>query len=193
MPSGPGSVVTVTLRPKVNLEPNEAMKYLIDQVPPDYPAEAKAARIQGTVSLSITIDTDGSVKEIKEISGPRELIRRRLQRSSSGATKQSSFADSLARQLPWWTLCLGCPNRVHQSPPLLRTCTFRSACVSAMIDRSHPYQAGLAETGATRRKCSAHRILAVICMTTNSVTMQPIVTANPVKPCRKNAYENSTK
>jgi protein TonB len=59
---------------RVNLEPEEATRYLVDRVAPVYPEAAKVARIQGTVSLSITIDTDGSVKSIEEISGPRELI-----------------------------------------------------------------------------------------------------------------------
>jgi TonB family protein len=73
-PAAPRSVVTVTVPLRVNLEPEEATRYLVDRVAPVYPEAAKVARIQGTVSLSITIDTDGSVKSIEEISGPRELI-----------------------------------------------------------------------------------------------------------------------
>jgi TonB family protein len=73
-PATPKQVVTVTVPLKVNLEPDEATRYLIERVTPEYPADAKVARIQGAVSLSITIDTDGRVKYIKEISGPRELI-----------------------------------------------------------------------------------------------------------------------
>lgn len=72
--AAPRSVVTVFVPLTVNLEPDEATRYLVDRVAPVYPAAAKVARIQGTVSLSITIDTDGSVKSIKEISGPRELV-----------------------------------------------------------------------------------------------------------------------
>lgn len=41
--------------------------------PPAYPAEAKAARIQGTVVVVLTIDTAGLVTEAKAISGPPEL------------------------------------------------------------------------------------------------------------------------
>jgi len=40
---------------------------------------------------------------------------------------------------------------------------------------------------------SAHLIRPVICITTKSVTMEPIVIANPVKPLKKNAYEKSTR
>lgn len=72
--AAPRSVVTVTVPLTVNLEPDEATRYLVDRVAPVYPPDAKVARIQGTVSLSITIDTDGSVKSIKEISGSHELI-----------------------------------------------------------------------------------------------------------------------
>jgi TonB family protein len=94
-PAAPKSVETVTLRVKVNLEPDEATKYLIDRVPPEYPTDAKAARIQGTVSLSITIDTDGSVKEIKEISGPRELIA-----AATAAVKQWRYKPVVFRGQP---------------------------------------------------------------------------------------------
>jgi TonB family protein len=41
--------------------------------PPPYPAEAKAAKIQGTVEVLLTIDTNGKVTEAKAISGPDEL------------------------------------------------------------------------------------------------------------------------
>jgi hypothetical protein len=40
---------------------------------------------------------------------------------------------------------------------------------------------------------SAQQMRPVICMTTKRVTMQPTVTARPVKPCRKKAYENNTR
>src|SRR5690349_10136015 len=40
---------------------------------------------------------------------------------------------------------------------------------------------------------SSHLILPVICITTNNVTIAPIVTASPVKPSKKNAYENNTR
>ena len=40
---------------------------------------------------------------------------------------------------------------------------------------------------------SSQRIRPVICMTTKSVKMEPIVMARPVKPLKKKAYEKSTK
>lgn len=50
------------------------MKQLLDHVSPQYPAEARAAHIQGTVSLLAVIGKDESVKDDKEISGPPELV-----------------------------------------------------------------------------------------------------------------------
>jgi TonB family protein len=41
--------------------------------PPAYPPEAKAARIQGTVVVSVTIGTDGRVTDVRGLSGPPEL------------------------------------------------------------------------------------------------------------------------
>jgi TonB family protein len=40
---------------------------------PAYPADAKAARIQGTVVVVLVIDPQGKVQEAKAISGPEEL------------------------------------------------------------------------------------------------------------------------
>ena len=41
--------------------------------PPPYPSEAKAAHIQGTVVVSVTIGKDGKVTDATAISGPVEL------------------------------------------------------------------------------------------------------------------------
>ncbi|HNX94359.1 MAG TPA: M56 family metallopeptidase [Holophaga sp.] len=40
---------------------------------PAYPADAKAKRIQGTVVVSIVIDTEGVPQSVKAVSGPEEL------------------------------------------------------------------------------------------------------------------------
>jgi hypothetical protein len=47
--------------------------------------------------------------------------------------------------------------------------------------------------GKDALKFSSQRVRPVICITTNSVRIAPIVTANPVIPSKKNAYENSTR
>lgn len=66
------TVVTVPLR--VRLEPEDAKKQLVEEVPPEYPADAKQARIQGAVLLAIIIGADGKVKDVRSIDGPPELV-----------------------------------------------------------------------------------------------------------------------
>ncbi|WP_109487929.1 M56 family metallopeptidase [Occallatibacter savannae] len=56
---------------------------LITKVPPVYPPEAKAARIQGKVVLNAVIGVDGHVENLKVVSGPKEL-----QQSSLDAVRQ---------------------------------------------------------------------------------------------------------
>ncbi|MGH9613000.1 MAG: M56 family metallopeptidase [Bryobacteraceae bacterium] len=47
---------------------------LIEQQMPVYPAQAKAARIQGQVRFMVTIGKDGHVENIELVSGPPELV-----------------------------------------------------------------------------------------------------------------------
>ena len=47
---------------------------LIHKVQPEYPPEARNARIEGTVVLQATIAKDGTIWELHTISGPKELI-----------------------------------------------------------------------------------------------------------------------
>ena len=47
------------------------VKYRPD--PPPYPAEAKAAKIQGTVIVETNIDAQGKVSSAKALDGPEEL------------------------------------------------------------------------------------------------------------------------
>lgn len=74
LPNSPRPIVPMKVAVRVYLDPGEAMRQLIDRVSPEYPTDATAARIQGTVSLLVTIGKDGSVTDVKEISGPPELI-----------------------------------------------------------------------------------------------------------------------
>jgi TonB family protein len=46
---------------------------LIHQVPPEYPLDAKVHRVSGTVVLHALIAADGSVKDVKVVSGPDRL------------------------------------------------------------------------------------------------------------------------
>lgn len=53
---------------------NVQQKRLLTSVPPRYPEEAKWKGIQGTVRLRAVIGTDGAVREIEVVSGPKALI-----------------------------------------------------------------------------------------------------------------------
>jgi protein TonB len=46
---------------------------LLEKTVPQYPAIAKAARIQGTVVLQATISKSGSIQNLRVISGPPML------------------------------------------------------------------------------------------------------------------------
>jgi TonB family protein len=59
--------------------PSGAMaKRIVSQVQPKYPEEAKKAKIQGTVVLNATIGKDGTIENLKVVSGPKELRRSAL-------------------------------------------------------------------------------------------------------------------
>jgi TonB family protein len=70
--SSPPVVSVVPL--KIRLEADEASKQLVHRVAPTYPRGAKVAGIEGTVVVEITIGVDGSVTDVREITGPAELI-----------------------------------------------------------------------------------------------------------------------
>ena len=52
---------------------------VVQRVPPVYPANARAARVQGTVQLSVTIGPDGRVQDVQALSGPALLTRAAIQ------------------------------------------------------------------------------------------------------------------
>lgn len=52
---------------------------LINRVLPVYPALARQARVQGTVSLIAVIGTDGNVRELRVVSGHPLLVQAALQ------------------------------------------------------------------------------------------------------------------
>ena len=58
-------------------------KQVVTKVPPVYPQEAKAERIQGKVALEAVIGKDGHVEHLKAVSGPKEL-----QQSALDAVRQ---------------------------------------------------------------------------------------------------------
>jgi len=71
-------------KPVVNLAPlrvggNVSAANLIHKVTPTYPPLAKAARVQGTVKFEAVIAKDGSIQNLKMISGPPLLVQAALQ------------------------------------------------------------------------------------------------------------------
>lgn len=63
-----GSALPAPKRVKVSSGVTEGL--LIRKVMPEYPAQAKAARMQGTVVLAAVIGKDGAVKDLHVVSGP---------------------------------------------------------------------------------------------------------------------------
>jgi TonB family protein len=63
---------------------------LLNKVVPVYPAEAKKARIQGTVVLDAVISKDGKVENLRVLSGPNQL-----QQSSIDAVRQWTYKPFL--------------------------------------------------------------------------------------------------
>jgi TonB family protein len=95
VPGAPKSIVTIKVPIRIDLDAAEAAKQLIDHVEPEYPDQAKTAHIQGTVSLLVTIGKDGSVTDVKEISGPPELVP-----AAMAAVKQWRYQPILFRGSP---------------------------------------------------------------------------------------------
>jgi TonB family protein len=58
----------------VEVASSTSQDLLVSQVPPVYPAVARAARIQGTVVLSAVIDKDGTVESLSLVSGHPLLV-----------------------------------------------------------------------------------------------------------------------
>jgi TonB family protein len=68
---------------------------LVNKTVPAYPALAKQARIQGTVTLSVLIATDGTVKELQLVSGHPLLVQ-----AAVDAVKQWVYAPTLLNGNP---------------------------------------------------------------------------------------------
>lgn len=73
-PGTPTTIEKLNIDVVVDLDSAEASKRLIHSTPPEYPDEARATHLQGTVSLLVRIGRDGSVIDTKEISGPPGLV-----------------------------------------------------------------------------------------------------------------------
>jgi protein TonB len=70
---GSGPVVKAAPPRKLSISSGVMSGMLLDKVTPQYPAIAKAARIQGTVVLQATISKAGSITNLRVVSGPPML------------------------------------------------------------------------------------------------------------------------
>jgi TonB family protein len=71
----PMSEAATTGQPRVQV-PTEVMeKLLIHRVDPDYPEAARSAKLHGVIVLDIVVGRDGSVVEVRPLSGPDVLAR----------------------------------------------------------------------------------------------------------------------
>ncbi len=71
---GTGSaVVKPSTPPKLSISSGVMAGNLLEKTVPQYPAIAKAARIQGTVVLQATIAKDGAIQNLRVINGPPML------------------------------------------------------------------------------------------------------------------------
>jgi peptidyl-prolyl cis-trans isomerase A (cyclophilin A) len=74
MPPAPGVTPAQSELPKrITVSSGVAARWLDESVAPDYPIEAKKARVTGTVVVSATIGADGVVKDLQVVSGPQML------------------------------------------------------------------------------------------------------------------------
>jgi protein TonB len=71
--SGPAIVVKEAAPKKIAVSSGVMEGNILSRPSPQYPAIAKAARIQGTVVLSATISKGGTIENLKLISGPEML------------------------------------------------------------------------------------------------------------------------
>ena len=69
-----GQSVAVSDKP-VPVKGSDQQAKLTKKVKPEYPAKAKEAGIEGLVKLQVVINKDGTVKSIKTLSGPEELVK----------------------------------------------------------------------------------------------------------------------
>lgn len=74
----------------IRLPENVMLAKLLQQVPPKYPAKAKAAQITGAVVLDAVVKQDGTVGKIQVVSGPPELVK-----AARDAVKKWKFAPTL--------------------------------------------------------------------------------------------------
>jgi len=71
---GGNSKASIAPPDRVRVSQGVTAGLIISKVQPVYPAEARAARVEGTVILSAVIGKDGSIANLEVISGPAPLV-----------------------------------------------------------------------------------------------------------------------
>ena len=86
----PVTVLLPVIAPqKHNISQGVVTASLLKKVPPVYPTQALQMRIQGTVTLLATIGKNGSIKDVKVVSGPAPLAR-----AAMDAVRQWKYSPS---------------------------------------------------------------------------------------------------
>jgi periplasmic protein TonB len=95
LPAPPPPGMPMTAPSAIRVGGDVQQMNLISQVRPAYPPEAKAARVQGTVSFDATIGADGHVENLHVVSGPPLLVNSALE-----AVKQWVYKPTLLNGQP---------------------------------------------------------------------------------------------
>jgi TonB family protein len=80
---------------RIRIGGNVLAANLLSQVKPPYPADARTARIQGTVKLGVLVGTDGHISDVVLISGAAPLVQ-----SSVDAVRQWVYRPTLLNGEP---------------------------------------------------------------------------------------------
>lgn len=79
----------------IRVAPTEQQKHLVASVPPNYPEVARLAGIEGEVTLRVLIGEDGTVRDLRPVSGPPVLARAAMR-----AVEQWHYAPALVDGRP---------------------------------------------------------------------------------------------
>ncbi|HUA16874.1 MAG TPA: energy transducer TonB [Verrucomicrobiae bacterium] len=80
---------------RIRISSRVAAGLLLTQVPPDYPTEAQARHIQGTVVLKVNIDSEGNVVQVEPINGDPMLLD-----AAAAAVRQWKYRPYLLQGTP---------------------------------------------------------------------------------------------
>jgi TonB family protein len=71
--AGGDDKLTGTAPERIRIEGSTQQAMLLKQTPPVYPASARSAGVAGAVQLGVQIGKDGTIENVKFVSGPAEL------------------------------------------------------------------------------------------------------------------------